>query len=114
MGRVAQGRISFERAGARTVVAEARAESPLRFLTPAGRGPGAWGYASTLGGGLLDGDSFSLDVTVRRGARAGLGTQGPTRVFRSPGGCSIALDAQVEEDALLALAPDATACFAGA
>lgn len=114
MGRVAQGRLSFERAGAGTAIHTAYAESPLRLLTPRSRGPGAWAFTSTLGAGLLDTDRVRLEISVGPGARACVCTQGPTRVFRSPGGCSTELIARVEEGAALVLAPDPAACFAGA
>ena len=114
MARIAQGRLCFERAGPATAVSAAYAESPLRLLTPRSRGPGAWAFTSTLGGGLLDGDRLRLQISVGRGARACVCTQGPTRVFRSPGGCSIETLAFVGEEAALVLAPDPAACFAGA
>jgi urease accessory protein len=114
MGRVAQGRLSFERAGGLTVSRVVYAESPLRILTPRSRGPGALVFTSTFGGGLLDGDEIGLDVSVGRDALAGLCSQGPTRVFRSPNGASSRLTARVEEGAVLVLVPDPVACFAGA
>jgi urease accessory protein len=114
MGRTAQGRLSFERAGGLTASRAVYAESPLRLLTPRSRGPGALVFTSTLGGGLLGGDRLRLEISVGRGARACVCTQGPTRVFRSQRGCSSELFARVEEDAALVLAPDPVACFAGA
>jgi urease accessory protein len=86
----------------------------LRLLTPRSRGPAAVVYTSTLGGGLLEGDRLRLEISVGRGARACVCTQGPTRVFRSAAGSSSELFARVEEDAALVLAPDPVACFAGA
>jgi urease accessory protein len=114
MGRCAEGRLSFERAGGQTVARTVYAESPLRLLTPRSRGPGAVVFTSTFGGGMLDGDSTSLDLEVGPGTRAGLFSQGPTRVFRSPGGVSSRLVARVAPEAALILAPDPVACFAGA
>jgi urease accessory protein len=114
MPRVAHGRLSFERAGAATVLRSVYAESPLRLLTPRNHGDAAWAYTSTLGGGLVDGDRVRLRVTVGASARAFVGTQGPTRVYRSPGGCDSEIAAEVGDGATLVLAPDPTACFAGA
>lgn len=114
MRPAAQGRLSFERAGARTVIREAYAESPLRLLTPRNHGSSAWAYTSTLGGGLVDGDRIRLDVAVAEGASAFVSTQGPTRVFRSPSGCESSVSARVAPAGTLVLAPDPTACFAGA
>src|SRR3954471_12068045 len=77
---VSQGRLSFERAGAATVVREAYAESPLRLLTPRNHGSSAWAYTSTLGGGFVDGDRVRLLISVGENARAFVSTQGPTRI----------------------------------
>ena len=107
-------RLTFERAGRRTVVRDALAASPLRLLTPRNHGSAAWAFTSTLGGGLVDGDSLRLDVALGPGARALVGSQGSNRVYRSPRGCKSELRARVAEGALLVLAPDPTACFTGA
>lgn len=114
MSRVAHGRLSFEQAGGVTAVSAAYAESPLRFLTPKNHGSAAWAYTSTLGGGLVDGDSVRLQIRVGPRARSFVSTQGPTRVFRSPRGCESAAFAQVGEGGALLLLPDPAACFAGA
>jgi urease accessory protein len=95
-------------------VETAYAESPLRFLTPRNHGTAAWAYTSTLGGGLVDGDRLELDITVGPGAHAFVASQGPTRVFRSAAGCASTAVARVAEGGALVLAPDPTACFAGA
>src|SRR2546428_9935374 len=87
MARVAQGRLSFERAGAGTVLRDAYAESPLRLLTPRNHGRAAWAFTSTLGGGFVDGDRVRLRISVAEGARAFVSTQGPTHIYRSPRGC---------------------------
>lgn len=111
---VSQGRLSFERAGATTVVREAYAESPLRLLTPRNHGSSAWAYTSTLGGGFVDGDRVRLRIAVGEGACAFVSTQGPTRIFRSPRGCESETAAVVAKGGALVLAPDPLACFAGA
>jgi urease accessory protein len=87
---------------------------PLRLLTPRNHGHAAWAYLSSLGGGFVDGDSVRLDLRVDRGAAAFVSTQGATRVYRSPRGCASETTAEVATDALLALVPDPTVCFAGA
>ncbi len=111
---MARGHLAFRQAGTGTAVETAYAESPLRFLTPRNHGTAAWAYTSTLGGGLVDGDRLELDIAVGPGARAFVSSQGPTRVFRSSGGCASRTAARVAEDGALVLAPDPTACFAGA
>lgn len=111
---VSQGRLWFERAAAATVVREAYAESPLRLLTPRNHGSSAWAYTSTLGGGFVDGDRVRLRIKVGEGARAFVSTQGPTRIYRSPAGCESETAVEVASGGALVLAPDPTACFAGA
>jgi urease accessory protein len=107
-------RLDFERVGSRTVVQSALPMGPLRLLTPNNHGHAAWAYTSSLGGGFVDGDEVRLDLCVARGAAAFVSTQGPTRVYRSPHGCTSETRAKVAAGALLALVPDPTACFAGA
>jgi len=107
-------RLVFERVGHRSVVRSAFATSPLRLLTPRNHGHAAWAYTSALGAGLVDGDELRLEVRVGAGAAAVLATQGETRVYRSPRGCSSELFGEVAEGGLLAVLPDPTVCFAGA
>jgi urease accessory protein len=106
--------LRFVRAGERTVVHTARARSPLKLLLPKNHGGGAWVYAATLGGGLVDGDAVDLAVEVDRGACALLATQASTKVYRSPSGTAQRLRARVGSGALLAVLPDPVSCFAGA
>jgi len=114
MARTAQGSLGFERAGARTVVRTAYAESPLRLLTPRNHGRAAWAYTSTLGGGFVDGDRVRLRIAVGEGAQAFVSSQGATRIYRSPRGCESELRAEVAAGGALVLMPDPLACFAGA
>lgn len=110
-----QGRLAFERGASGTVLREARAESPLKLLTPRNHGDAAWVFVATFGGGLVDGDAIHLDVDVARGATALLGTQASTKVYRCPtSSCRQALVARVADEALLVSIPDPVACFAEA
>ncbi len=111
---MARGHLAFRQTGTGTAVETAYAESPLRFLTPRNHGTAAWAYTSTLGGGLVDGDRFALEISVGPGARAFVSSQGPTRVFRSARGALSETVARVEEGGALVLVPEPTACFAGA
>ena len=111
--RPGHGRFTVERAGGRSVVRRAYATSPLRLLTPKNHGHAAWIYTSSYGGGLVDGDDIAVEASVGSGAAAFLSTQSATKVYRSPRGTRVALDADVGEDALLVVAPDAVICFAG-
>lgn len=108
------GALRFVRSGARTVVHTARARSPLRLLLPRNHGDASWAYVASLGGGLVDGDALALVVEVEAGARALVGTQASTKVYRSPRGTSQRLHVRVAPGAFLALVPDPVACFAGA
>jgi urease accessory protein len=109
------GTLVFRARGGRTFVARARAESPLKLLLPKNHGDARWAFVATYGGGLVDGDAIALDVRVERGARALLGTQASTKIYRSPrAGARQTLVAEVEDDALLAVLPDPVAPFAGA
>jgi urease accessory protein len=99
----------------RSVVTRAFAASPLRLLNPRNHGGAAWIYAASLGGGLVDGDDVSLDVTVGPGAAAMLSTQASTKVYhaqQTPRGTSYELDASVSTGGLLAILPDPVVGFA--
>jgi urease accessory protein len=109
-----RARLEFVRTGSRTVVTRAFAASPVRLLTPANHGHAAWVYTSSYGGGLVDGDRLAIEVDVRRHAAAVLSTQASTKVYRSPGGTSVNLNARIENGGSLIVIPDPTVCFAGA
>ena len=111
--RPGRGRFTVERAGGRSVVRRVYATSPLRLLTPKNHGHAAWIYTSSYGGGLVDGDDIAVEAFVGRGAAAFLSTQSATKVYRSPRGTRVELDADVGEGGLLVAAPDAVICFAG-
>jgi len=108
------GRLDFQRVAERTVVRAALPMGPMRLLTPRNHGHAAWAFTSSLGGGFVDGDEVRLDLRVGQGAAAFVSTQGPTRVYRSPRGCTNETRAEVASGGMLALVPDPTACFADA
>lgn len=108
-----RGALTFSRIGARTVVRRAFSTSPLKLLNPQNHSPAAWVYLASYGGGLVDRDALRIDIDVQRGATAVISTQASTKVYRSPHGVSQQLRADVEDDALLVLAPDPVVCFAG-
>jgi len=112
--RPGRGRVAVVRARGRSVVRNFYASSPLRLLTPRNHGHGAWIYSSSYGGGLVDGDAIAIQATVGIGAMAFMSTQSATKVYRSPRGTEVELDADVGENGLLVSAPDAVVCFAGA
>jgi urease accessory protein len=113
--RAGEGAIVFDVVAERTMIASARARAPLKLLTPKNHGSARWTFVSTYGGGLVDGDAIGLEVKVRRGARALLGTQASTKVYRCPRGeTRQTIAADVEPGALLVVAPDPLTPFAGA
>jgi urease accessory protein len=98
----------------RSVVTRAFAASPLRWLTPRNQGDAAWVFSSTYGGGLVDGDLLSMDVTVRTGAKALLSTQASTKIYKTPlRRVQTRLRARVHEAACLCVLPDPVVPFAG-
>ena len=108
-----RGVVRVERAAARSVATRVFARSPLRLLTPRNHGHAAWVYTSTFGGGLVHGDRITLEIEVGEGAAAFVSSQASTKVYRSDR-CSVTeVDARVQRDGLLVLAPDPVACFRG-
>ena len=107
------GALRVARIGAASVVIEARATSPLRWLTPRSHGGAAWVFASTYGGGLVDGDAVAIDAVIGCDARAMLSTQASTKIYRSVRGTSLTFRATVEPGGTLVVLPDPTVCFAG-
>jgi len=110
-----EGSLVFDVVGGKTAVASARARAPLKILAPKNHGSARWTFLSTFGGGLVDGDVIALDVKVRAGARALVGTQASTKVYRCPRGeVRQTLAAEVAERGLLVVVPDPLTPFAGA
>lgn len=99
-------------AGGRSTVTRAYATSPLRLLTPNNAGHGAWIYTSSFGGGLVDGDVLTLDLTVGAGATSFVSTQAATKVYRSRRGTRADVRATVGSGACLVFMPDPVMCFA--
>lgn len=112
---VGAGALEVELTRGRSAVTRLFARAPLKLLAPRNHGDAAWVFASTLGGGFVDGDRVALDVSVKPGARAVLGTQASTKVYRAErASCRQELTARVGDGALLVCAPDHVTCFSGA
>jgi urease accessory protein len=90
------------------------AASPLRVLTPRNHGQGAWIYLAGLGGGLVSGDRYQIEIEARDGSTALVTTQASTKVYRSSTGSSQDLRCRVADGGLLVLLPDPVVCFGGA
>ena len=110
-----EGSLVFEVVGDRTAITGARARSPLKILTPKNHGDARWTFVATYGGGLVDGDAIALDVKVGENARALVGTQASTKVYKCPAGeATQTLAAHVARGGMLVVAPDPLVPFAGA
>jgi urease accessory protein len=107
------GTIRVAAVAGRSVPITLRSASPLRLLSTTGE-PAPWIFATTFGGGLVDGDRIALDVELEGGAAAVLATPASPKVYRSARGTGNFVDARVGEGALLAVLPDPIVCFAGA
>ena len=68
---------------------------------------------SNYGGGMLQGDTSTVDVRVESGAQLGVVTQGPNRIYKNPSGedCETNMTINVENGGLLVYAPDPCCMF---
>lgn len=101
------GRIVARRIGGRTVLAEAVAASPLRFVRPDFAGASAAVCLVTFGGGLVDGDAIDTVIEVESGASLVVFTQSTTKVFRGAARQSV----RARVAGRLVLLPDPVAAF---
>lgn len=106
--------VRIARVEGRDRVVASRAHSPLRLLTTPGEKRAPWIFATTFGGGLVNGDRIALEIRVDEDAQTVLTTQASTKIYRSPRGTENVLHARVAERAMFASIPDATVCFEGA
>jgi urease accessory protein len=96
----------------RSVVTSVLSNSPLKLLAPRNRNRSAWIFTSTYGGGLLGGDSTSLDVDAAAGTRCLLSTQASTKIYKSNGAPSRQrLTVRAGAGAICLSAPDPVVCF---
>lgn len=89
----------------RSDVHRARGAGPLRLLCPRAAGNAGWIVASSLGGGLVDGDAIALEVTVDAGATCVVTTQASTKVYK--GASSQRTSVRVHGDGRALVVPDA-------
>ena len=105
------GIVVARREGDRSVLAQLRASSPLRFLQPTFPGTrSACACLLTFGGGLIDGDVVDVELVVEPGATLVLFTQATTKAFKG----HTRQDFRAEVHGTLVLLPDPVAAFAGA
>jgi urease accessory protein len=108
------GSLSFQKIGTKTVVTDAFAKSPLKFLTPKNSGIASWVYSSNFGGGFVGGDAIEIGLQVGPRAEVVFLSQASTKVYRSENGCLQSITGEIGEDAVLFSIPDPVVCFAGA
>jgi len=96
-----------------SVVTSDRGSAPLKLLCPSRRGPAAWVYTSSFGGGLVAGDVIDLSMNIGPQAQAVLTTQASTKVYhaRRSGPAKQILKATVATDGLLVVWPDFITLF---
>jgi urease accessory protein len=101
------GRLVARRIDGRTVLAEAHATAPLRFVRPDFAATSAGVCLVTFGGGLVDGDAITTEIEVEESATLVVFTQSSTKAFR--GKTSQTITAKVR--GTLVLLPDPVAAF---
>jgi urease accessory protein len=108
--------LRVERIAGASTITRAFASNPLKLLTPRSRGPAAWAFLASFGGGYVAGDQTRLDVRVDPETRCYIGTQASTKIYRNPRGqpCGHQTRAQIAEGGLLVFTPDSVQPFAGA
>jgi urease accessory protein len=107
----------LRRAGTRTVIADCYAHVPLQVLRPVyldDRGT-AYVYLLNPGGGVVGGDTYTMQITLEAAARAYLTTPAATRLYAAPEAPAqqhIAMT--LEAGTVLTYLPEQTIPFAGA
>lgn len=106
--------LAVEKVAGQSAVTSTWASSPIKILVPQSRGVSAWAFTSSFGGGLVAGDQTRLELNIGQGARAFVGTQASTKIYRNPAclPCSHTTHATLGENALLVFAPDPIQAFA--
>lgn len=112
--RCGEARVEIQNVAGKSVVVRARAQSPLKLLSPRTTGNAAWLFTSTFGGGLLGGDTIELSLVAGANTRCLLSTQASTKIYRTVGPVSQQnLDVRIGKGAIVVSAPDPVVCFAG-
>lgn len=106
--------LAVETVSGQSAVTSTWAASPIKILVPQSRGQSAWAFTSSFGGGLVAGDQTRLEIKIGNGARAFVGTQASTKIYRNPSRlpCSHKTHATLGENSLLVFAPDPVQAFA--
>ncbi len=89
--------------------------APLKLLSPTKVGRAAHVVMSSFGGGMVAGDDVPIRICVDERAACVVSTQASSKVYRSDGrACMQAIDATIDDDAVLVMLPDPLTCYAGA
>ncbi|MBM3847731.1 MAG: urease accessory protein UreD, partial [Verrucomicrobia bacterium] len=106
--------LRVERVDGLSAITCLRSSGPLRLLSPRMRGPSAWVYLGSLGGGVVAGDQTSLCAEVGKSARLFLGSQSSNKLYRSDHRpCSAhEMTLRIGEGAVAIVAPDVVQAFA--
>lgn len=115
-GWQAELRLAYREKEGRTILADNRHQGPLRVQQPLYAEDGVCHtYVLHPPGGVVGGDSLSLELAVRDSAHALVTTPGATKFYRSAGaGASQRQLLTVEEDGVLEWLPQENILFPGA
>eukprot|EP00638_Chattonella_subsalsa_P009949 CAMPEP_0117741254 /NCGR_PEP_ID=MMETSP0947-20121206/4803_1 /TAXON_ID=44440 /ORGANISM="Chattonella subsalsa, Strain CCMP2191" /LENGTH=315 /DNA_ID=CAMNT_0005557475 /DNA_START=175 /DNA_END=1122 /DNA_ORIENTATION=+ len=113
------GILHFKLVAGKTSPARTYAKYPLKFLLPrkAYKVDCNWVYLLGYGGGLLSNDNINVSICLEEGATVALATQGSTKVYQpktSLGKSCQTFQAQIKQDAFLAVVPGPVVCFKSA
>ncbi|GAA0161692.1 hypothetical protein LIER_17946 [Lithospermum erythrorhizon] len=112
------GKVVVEKVADKSTVTRCFSKYPLKFIIPRKVGSSqidaVWIYTITYGGGIVSGDSISIDITVGEGCTTVLTTQASTKVYKSVGSkrSDQVLQASIGANSLLVVIPDPVTCFA--
>ncbi|KAK8629827.1 hypothetical protein V6N13_078652 [Hibiscus sabdariffa] len=114
------GKVVVEKVRGKSTVTRSFSKYPLKLIFPRKVGPSqtdaVWIYTLTYGGGIVSGDSISVEFTIGDGCTAVLTTQSSTKVYKSLGSKSSdqVLEARIGSGALFVVIPDPVTCFSTA
>ncbi|TYI49687.1 hypothetical protein E1A91_D12G051900v1 [Gossypium mustelinum] len=84
-----KGKVVVEKVRGKSTVIRSFSKYPLKFITPRKMGSSitdaVWIYSLTYGGGIVSGDSISVEFTIGDDCTAVLTTQSSTKVYKSLG-----------------------------
>jgi len=114
VGREGLLRLAFARTGGETALVESLHRPPLQIMRAIRDAAGCLCvYLLSPTGGVVQGDRYTIQLSVGADAHALFTTQAATKVYRMPDGCAEQwLQIDVGERAILEFVPDAAILFA--